>query len=441
MLRKTPLVRLALFLLPLTSLPVRPALAGPPAAEQRAFEDSVRSLAPAAAPAPSQVAAGRMKAQQPAPAAGEATVASTGTVYEFSDGTVDGALGTTEMRRANRAAAEILQRRMQDSRPDDYKLLREAAGADVVVVSGVYDRVQDVLRAVQIKHVVIPPALLDKLPLLSTQTLMLNCPGDISEAAIKKVRAFVERGGYLVTTDWALRTAAAAFPGTIEHNGRTTPNDVVAVHVHDDKEPLLTHVKVMREHPRWWLEGSSYPIRVKDKQRVRVLMSSEEMAKRYGDGAVVVAFSWQQGKVLHMTSHFFLQQSKLVAESEKQRGSSFAKGAGLSDKQVEELRRKGVNVDEVKAGELNSAYSMQQVSTNLIVEKQARNKELLEKQYRARAAADVALAPSDKAEAQKDAARVQRDYRLQVLEQKAGKTRVRDLFGNEGWVPSTAVVY
>lgn len=430
------LASFALCLLSLSSGSPRSALANPPAAEQRAFEDSVRSLAPAAAPQAPSPAQGQGVATAQTKSKGKTEGA---VAYEFSDGNIDGALGTSEMRKANRAAAEILQRRMQESRPDDYKLLREAAGADVVVVSGVYDRVQDVLRAVQIKHVVIPPHLLDKLPLLSTQTLMLNCPGDVSETAVAKLRAFVERGGYLVTTDWALRTAARAFPGTIEHNGKTTPNDVVSVHVHDDKEPLLTHVKVMREHPRWWLEGSSYPIRVRDKQRVRVLMSSEEMSKKYGDGAVVVAFSWQQGKVLHMTSHFFLQQSKLVAEGEKQKGSSFAKGAGLTDKQVEELRAKGVNVDEVKAGELNSAYSMQQVSTNLIVEKQARNKELLEKHYRARATQDVPLAASDKAEPAKGGAKVQRDYRLQVLEKKGDKTRVRDLFGNEGWVPSTAV--
>lgn len=439
-----PSLALSLFSLTLGAWAPRPALAGPPSAEQRAFEDSVRSLS--AAPAPAAATRGMtMPSQQQVgpvlPLKGKSAYASSSTVYEFSDGNVDGSLGTSEMRKANRAAAEILQRRMQESRPDEYKLLREAAGADVVVVSGAYDRVQDVLRAVQIKHVVIPPSLLEKLPLLSTQTLMLNCPGDISAAAVQKVRSFVERGGYLVSTDWALRTTAQAFPGTIEHNGKTTPNDVVAVHVHDEKEPLLTHVKVMREHPRWWLEGASYPIRIRDKQRVRVLMSSEEMTKKYGDGAVVVAFSWQQGKVLHMTSHFFLQQSKLVAEGEKQKGSAFAKGAGLSEREVEELRQKGVNVDEVKAGELNSAYSMQQVSTNLIVEKQGRNKELLEKHYRARATLDVPLASSSSMGASKDAARVQRDFRLQVLEKKGDKTRVRDLFGNEGWVPNNAVAY
>lgn len=406
-----------------------------PRAEQQAFEAQLQSAAPMAAPAsPAQRANNK-----PVAAMGKNAVAS----YEFSDGNVEGQLGTTEMRRANRAAAEVLQRRMATERPDDFKLIREAAGADVVVVSGVYDRVQDVLRAVQIKHVVIPPHLLERLDLLATQTLMINCPGDVTDSAIGKLRSFVARGGYLVTTDWALRLLPRAFPNTVEHNGKTTPNDVVAVHVHDQNEPLLRHVKVMRDHPRWWLEGSSYPIRVKDPKGVRVLMSSEEMSKKYGDGAVVVAFRHQQGKVLHMTSHFFLQQSKLVAESEKKAGREFAKGAGLSDKDVDAMRQSGVNLDDVKSGELNAAYSMQQVSTNLIVEKQAANQELLKKQYRGRVAQDevpMAASPTEAPPAAGKAPRLRKDFRVQILEKKDGKAKVRDLFGNEGWVPSQAVV-
>jgi hypothetical protein len=408
-----------------------------PRAEQQAFEEQLKRSASASPPAParskaSPSACAKAEAPSAAPAAKVAA-------YDFSDGTAEGQLGSVEMRRANRAAAEVLQRRMETERPNDFKLIREAAGADVVVVSGVYDRVQDVLRAVQVKHVVIPPHLLSRIDLLATQTLMINCPGDISDAAVKKVQSFVARGGYLVTTDWALKLIGRAFPNTIEHNGKTTPNDVVSVHVHDANEPLLRHVKVMREHPRWWLEGSSYPIRIKDEKGVRVLMSSSEMQKKYGDGAVVVAFHHQQGKVLHMTSHFYLQQGKLVAESEKKSGREFAKDAGMNDKDLEALRKKGVNLDEVKTGELNAAYSMQQVSANLLVEKQAANQELLNKQYRARMIQDdVRLAPGPKAAPAASAPRLRKDYRVQVLEKKDGQARVRDLFGNEGWIPAPA---
>lgn len=413
-----------------------------PRAEQADFVNQLTSAAPPA-PAPR---ASRARPAEPsnaqAPAAAPAGAPTQVASFEFSDGNSEGSLGTESMRRANRAAAEILRRRMAEERPDDAKLIREAVGADVVVVAGVYDRVQDVLRAVQIKHVVIPAGLLEKLNLLSTQTLMINCPGTLSETATKRVRDFVARGGYLVTTDWALTSVSHAFPGTIAHNGRTTPNDVVSVHVHDGNEPLLRHVKVLRDHPRWWLEGSSFPIRIQDPKSVRVLMSSSEMKQRYGDGAVVVAFNYQQGKVLHMTSHFFLQQSKLVAESEKKAGREFAKSTGMNDQQVEDLKRRGVNLDDVKAGEINAAYSMQQVSTNLLVEKQAANQELLKKHYRARVLPDeVPLSSAEAGGSPPGAPRVRKDYRVQVLEKKAGKARVRDLFGNEGWVPDSALAY
>lgn len=398
-----------------------------PTAEHKAFEDQLRQMAPA-------------KAAPPAPVAMSSKKLPASASYEFSDATADGALGTSEMRKANRVAAEILQKRMEETRPTDFRLIREAAGADVVVLSGVYDRVQDVLRAAQIKHVVVPPQLLDQMELLSTQTVMLNCPGNVSEASIKKLRDFVARGGYLVSTDWALRAVEKAFPGTIGHNGRTTPNDVVSVQVHDDQQPLLRHVKVMRDHPRWWLEISSYPIRVKDPKSVRVLMSSQEMAQKYGDGAMVVSFQYQQGKVLHMTSHFFLQQAKLGSESEKQKGSSFAKGAGLSDKQLSELAQKGVAVDDVKAGELNAAYSMQQVSTNLIAEKQAQNEDMLRKQYSAKVKADdVALGSGDAQKPTGQSPRLKKDFRVQVLERKGQQAKVRDLFGHEGWVDAAAL--
>jgi len=398
-----------------------------PTAEHKAFEDQLRQMAPA-------------KAAPPAPVAMSSKKLPASASYEFSDATADGALGTSEMRKANRVAAEILQKRMEETRPTDFRLIREAAGADVVVLSGVYDRVQDVLRAAQIKHVVVPPQLLDQMELLSTQTVMLNCPGNVSEASIKKLRDFVARGGYLVSTDWALRAVEKAFPGTIGHNGRTTPNDVVSVQVHDDQQPLLRHVKVMRDHPRWWLEISSYPIRVKDPKSVRVLMSSQEMAQKYGDGAMVVSFQYQQGKVLHMTSHFFLQQSKLGSASEKQKGSSFAKGAGLSDKQLSELAQKGVAVDDVKAGELNAAYSMQQVSTNLIAEKQAQNEDMLRKQYSAKVKADdVPLGSGDAQKPTGQSPRLKKDFRVQVLERKGKQAKVRDLFGHEGWVDAAAL--
>lgn len=356
-----------------------------------------------------------------------------------SDGTAEGRLGDASMRRANRTAAEILKQQMREQRPADLKLLAEAGNADVLVVSGQYDRVQDVLRAVGVRHLTVPPHLVKKLDLLPTQTVMLNCPGSVGPEGIAKLRSFVERGGYLVTTDWAITAVQKAFPRTIAHGGTDTSNDVVAVHIHDGDEPLLKHVKVSANRPRWWLETSSYPIKVLDPQRVKVLMSSKEMKQRYGEAAIAVSFTAGDGKVLHMTSHFFLQQSKLVAAADKQRGSTFAKSAGLSEKSILALKDRGIDVDGAKVGELNSAYSMQAVSTNLLVEKQRQNDELLAKRYKGRITAPVQLSSGAGVAPKPTSRALQPDYRVEVLERKNKQVKVRDLFGNVGWTSADAV--
>ena len=62
--------------------------------------------------------------------------------------------------------------------------------------------------------------------------------------------------------------------------------------------------------PVWWLEGSSYPIEILDKRRVKVLVRSDDLKKRYKHDPVIVRFDWGKGTVYHMISHFYLQRSE-----------------------------------------------------------------------------------------------------------------------------------
>lgn len=62
--------------------------------------------------------------------------------------------------------------------------------------------------------------------------------------------------------------------------------------------------------PVWWLEGSSYPIEVLDKKKVKVLVRSEELKRRYKHDPVIISFEWGKGVVYHMISHFYLQRSE-----------------------------------------------------------------------------------------------------------------------------------
>ena len=348
----------------------------------------------------------------------------------FSEGTF--MMGTRRMRRANRVAAELLHQRMKRKRPNDLKLIRHAGAADVVVVTGSYDRVQEVLRAVKVKHVVIPPRLLSRVPLMSLQTLMVNCPGYLPPAARKKVRRFVKTGGYLVTTDWALATVQKMFPGTIARGSRNTKNDVVKVHVHAGTSPLVGQLaRPGKVAPRWWLEAASYPIRVLDKKKVKVLISSKEMQKKYGHPAIAVTFRHDDGRVMHMTSHFYLQQARLRSSGELKKGSAYARSLGIKGQALQALLKKGL--DRVKAGAVGSAYSMQQVTANVLVDKARSNQRLL-KQYKKRALRDfvLRLGPGPNAAAV-DGGAIKKGYVLKVLQRKGAWVRLRDLFGHEGW--------
>jgi len=364
------------------------------------------------------------------------------TFFDFDDDVVQGDLvrpdgeflearGTRRMRQANRMAARILEHRMRRKRPDDLKLIREAAAADVIVVRGHYDHVEQVLQAVKVKHVVIPKRLLGRVPLMSLQTVMVNCPGRLGARAHENLRRFVRTGGYLVTTDWALSDLEHIAPGFISRGGRNTQNDVVSVTMHEGADPLLSHVMAGKTRPRWWLESGSYPIRVLDRKKVHVLISSAEMKKRYGHAPVVVSFRYEDGRVLHMTSHFYLQQAKLVGARERARGSSFAKAAGLDGKAVAALKKKGL--DGVEAGAVSSAYSMQQVTANMLVAKARENARMLARfPFRAARAFELRADPEPGAKAVKRG-KVNAGYLLRAVERRGERVRVRDLFGRQGW--------
>ncbi len=124
-------------------------------------------------------------------------------------------------------------------------------------------------------------------------------------------RDFVATGGSLFTTDWALRhVIERAFPGTVAFNDRATGDEVVPIEVLDDENPFLRGVMDGDDEPQWWLEGSSYPIRVLDPERVQVLIRSRELERRYGEAAVAVLFPWGEGEVFHMISHYYLQRTE-----------------------------------------------------------------------------------------------------------------------------------
>lgn len=186
----------------------------------------------------------------------------------------------------------------------------------VVVVKGDYDDVERVLTLLEIPHVELAWAELERFDLDGSDVLLVNCStGDgyqmVAGRTLKKLRQFVDRGGFLFTTDWALRFPLLDLFG--DQLGCVDPGvQPAAVAVlpaaRGYNQPLLQHVFPLDQPPpRWQLDGQSWLLDIKAKARVDVLLDSEEMGKAYGGNraiGVCLQAGAYGGTVLHVVSHF-----------------------------------------------------------------------------------------------------------------------------------------
>lgn len=337
------------------------------------------------------------------------------------------ALGDANMQEANKAASTVVKQRMTQERPADAKLLENVSNSDIVVVRGEYDRVEDVLKTLGIAHTVVSPMQVATLELNAKQLLIVDCPGAIGPKGIERIRKFVNAGGYLYTTDWALTNVVQqAFPGFIAKGGRETGNDVVAVQVKQSDDNLLKHLTLSKDDPKWWLEGSSYPIRVLQPDKVDVLITSKEMKKRYGQDAIAVHFRYGDGQVLHIVSHFYLQQNQARTVADKKKGSKFIdEDSSLSAATKAGLA--GAVGAGVSAGDLNSAYAAQQMTSNIVVERkrdQGRIDSLYGKTMKATPAPTKGFGLGTA---------------VKPIETKGDQVKVRNMSGDEAWVPASSL--
>jgi hypothetical protein len=272
--------------------------------------------------------------------------------------------------RAYKAAATITREQLRRDAPERARTLDEVEASDVVVVAGCYDHVEAVLGALEVPHVLVQPEQAERLELRPDQLLIVNCPGQVSAAAITRIKAFVEAGGSLFTTDWALKhVIEPAFPGVLAFSRRPTPDDVVRIEVKDHDNLYLQGVLDGQDDPQWWLEGSSYPITVLDAERVQVLITSRELEEKYGEAPVAVWFRWGEGDVFHMISHYYLQRTELRT----QRHSTAAAGY-FAEKGVTMSREMARDMDGLCLAEVESAKPSAAFMANIIIDKKGRQR-------------------------------------------------------------------
>ncbi len=286
-----------------------------------------------------------------------------------------------KMEKAYKVSSKLFQTKAREVlSPEEQELLMEKIkDTDIIVVEGSYDRGQVVFRAMEIPHVVISPHQLQAIELNDEQILFINCPGsEISRDVHPKIKSFVEAGGMLVTTDWALtHVLEPIFPRFIKHNGVKTRDDVVRVDFTKEEDNFFAKFIDEQDEPLWWLEGASYPITILEKDAVKVLAFSREMKTKYGEGPIIVSFEVDKGIVFHMTSHLYLQRSESRSERQAQKSTAY-----LSQKSVS-LEAIGKEVaqelEELSVSEVESAYTSNVAIQRMILEQKKRVKKRKEK--------------------------------------------------------------
>lgn len=278
-----------------------------------------------------------------------------------------------KMKKAYKASSKIMERRMEKERPEDLEILKKVGDASIIVVRGTYDKIELVLELIEVPFVLIAPHQIDEIELKPSQILIINCPGSgISESGLAKIKTAVQKGMFLFTTDWALfEVLEKIFSEFVKYNKVTTADDCVAVEVVDKSNKFLEGLFTTDEKPIWWLESSSYPIQIIDKERVKVLVTSKEMEKKYGEAPIVISFDYGDGgMVLHMTSHYYLQRAELRTDRHKMSAKDYVQTEmAFSADEAEEMND---DLEGLSLGEAESAYSTTQFISNVIVEQQRR---------------------------------------------------------------------
>lgn len=274
-----------------------------------------------------------------------------------------------KMSTAYRVAQEMIKDKLKDVDEDMAAEFEELGQSEVIVSIGVHDYIEQVFNGIGLKHNLINPQQFEKIDLDPDQIIFINCPGNVTSKGLRNLVTFVEKGGFLFTTDWALRhVIEPGFPGYIKYNNRPTNDEVVRVDILAEEDPFLQSLIGPNDDPQWWLEGSSYPIEILNHKEVDILIKSKEIEKKYGESAVFVTFDYGKGKVYHMISHFYLQRAETRTARHKKSGAEYAyEKLNMDESRAEKYKNMGI--DDAYLSDVEAAYSSSSMMNKILWDK------------------------------------------------------------------------
>ena len=281
-----------------------------------------------------------------------------------------------KMSTAYRVAQEMIKDKLKDVDEGMAAEFEELGQSEVIVSIGVHDYIEQVFNGIGLKHNLINPQQFEKIDLDPDKIIFINCPGSVSSKGLRNLVTFVEKGGFLFTTDWALKhVIEPGFPGYIKYNNRPTNDEVVRVEILAEEDPFLQSLIGPNDDPQWWLEGSSYPIEIVNHKEVDILIKSKEIEKKYGESAVFVTFDYGKGKVYHMISHFYLQRAETRTARHKKSGAEYAyEKLNMDESRAEKYKNMGI--DDANLSDVEAAYSSSSMMNKILWDKKRKMAEL-----------------------------------------------------------------
>lgn len=197
----------------------------------------------------------------------------------------------------------------------------------ILAIRGKYEKPDKIIKFIYAsKKEIVNPKVAHKKDFSQFDVVFVGCPGsDILKSGLSKFREYVMDGGWLLTTDWCIRTIVEhVFPGYIHWAGEKTADAVVQCEMVDPHHPFLDGVQseiTTGKYSKgskgkasatfsWWLEDKSFPITVDRPDAVHVLIKSNELGQKWRKDPVLVYFDVGKkgGKVIHLISHTHLQK-------------------------------------------------------------------------------------------------------------------------------------
>ena len=281
-----------------------------------------------------------------------------------------------KMSTAYRVAQEMIKDKLKDVDEDMAAEFEELGQSEVIVSEGVHDYIEQVFNGIGLKHNLINPQQFEKIDLDPDKIIFINCPGNVTSKGLRNLVTFVEKGGFLFTTDWALRhVIEPGFPGYIKYNNRPTSDEVVRVDILAEEDPFLQSLIGPNDDPQWWLEGSSYPIEILNHKEVDILIKSKEIEKKYGESAVFVTFDYGKGKIYHMISHFYLQRAETRTARHAKSGAEYA-NEKLNMDQYREEKYKNMGIENANLSDVEAAYSSSSIMNKILWDKKRKMAEI-----------------------------------------------------------------